>query len=78
MLQVLSHLRGAGHRLAVGYPLLQALHLTLELVQPVLLLQLGLALLHQVLERNVQAVDVGLLLGDLLTEGDVERQNERE
>ena len=66
VLQVVAQLGGAGHRLSLGDPLLQLLHLLVELVHPVLLLQLGLAVLHHVLQGNVQPVYVGLLLGDLL------------
>lgn len=68
VLQVLAKLSGAGYSLSLRDPLLQSLHLLLQLVEPVLLLQLGLLLLNQVLQRDVEPVDVRLLLGDLLAE----------
>ena len=67
MLKVIPQLSGAGHRLALRDPLLQILHFPIELEEPVLLLQLGLPLLHHILQRHVKPVYVGLLLGDLLT-----------
>lgn len=68
VLQVLAELSGAGYSLSLRDPLLQSLHLLLQLVEPVLLLQLGLLLLHQVLQGDIEPVDVRLLLSDLLTE----------
>lgn len=67
MLIVLTQFRRAGDHLPLSDPLLQLIHLPVELVQPVLLLQLGLSVFHHVLQRHIEAVYVGLLLGDLLT-----------
>lgn len=67
MLKVLSQLGGTSHHFPLSDPLLQLIHLAVELVEPVLLLQAALALLHQVLQRNVQAVHLRLTLTDLLT-----------
>lgn len=56
MLIVLTQFRRAGDHLPLRDPLLQLIHLPVELVQPVLLLQTALPLLHQVLQRHVQTV----------------------
>lgn len=50
VLEILTQLRGAGHHLPLSDPLLQLVHLSVELVEPVLLLQTTLSFLHQVLE----------------------------
>lgn len=68
MFQVLAKLSGAGDSLSLWDPLLQRLHLLFQLVEPVLLFQLGLLLLHQVLQGDVEPVDVRLLLSNLLAE----------
>lgn len=66
MLVVLTQFGRAGDHLPLSDPLLQLIHLPVELVEPVLLLQAALPLLHQVLQRYVQAVDLRLTLADLL------------
>lgn len=66
MLKVLTQFGRAGDHLALGDPLLQLVHLPVELVEPVLLLQAALPLLHQVLEGHVEPVDLRLPLADLL------------
>lgn len=68
MLKVLSEFSGAGSDLSLCYPLLKFIHLPVELIKPVLLLQTGLPLLHQILQRHVQPVDLRLALTDLFTE----------
>ncbi len=68
MLEVLSEFSGAGDDLPLCYPLLKFIHLPVELIEPVLLLQTRLPLLRQVLQRHVQPVDLRLMLTDLLTE----------
>lgn len=67
ILQVMAKLGGTGDHLTLSDPLLQLLNVLVELVQPVLLLQLGLPVLHHVLQGHVQPVYVRLLLCDLLT-----------
>lgn len=66
MLKILTQFRGAGDHLLLSDPLLQLIHLSVELVEPVLLLQAALSLLHQVLERHVQTVNLGLTSADVL------------
>lgn len=74
MLIVLTQFRRAGNHLPLSNPLLQLVHLSVELVEPVLLLQTTLPLLHQVLQGHVQTVDLRLALADLLAV--VERSRE--
>lgn len=74
MFQVLSELSGACYSLSLSNPFLQRLHLSLQLIQPVLLLQLCLPLLNQVFQRHIEPVYMSLLFGDLLAE----RQEEEE
>lgn len=50
MLKILTQFRGAGNHLLLSDPLLQLVHLSVELVEPVLLLQTTLSFLHQVLQ----------------------------
>lgn len=66
ILKIVAQLSGSGHCLTFCDPLLQLIHILFELIKPILLLQLGLSVLHHVLQRHIQAVYVGLLLGDLL------------
>lgn len=66
VLEVLTQFGRAGHHLPLGNPLLQLVHLPVELVEPVLLLQAALPLLHQVLQGHVEPVDLRLALADLL------------
>lgn len=66
MLKVLAEFGRAGDHLPLSDPLLQLVHLPVELVEPVLLLQAALPLLHQVLQRHVQTVDLRLPLADVL------------
>lgn len=66
MLIVLTQFRRAGDHLPLSDPLLQLVHLPVELVEPVLLLQAALPLLHQVLQRHVQTVDLRLTLAYVL------------
>lgn len=66
MLKVLTQFGRAGDHLPLGDPLLQLVHLPVELVEPVLLLQAALPLLHQVLQGHVEPVDLRLPLADLL------------
>lgn len=67
IIQVVSQLGGTGYSLSISDPLLQLLYILVELVEPVLLLQLGLPVLHHVLQGHIQPVYVRLLLGDMLT-----------
>lgn len=69
MLKVLTKFRRAGDHFSLSDPLLQLIHLPVELVEPVLLLQPALPLLHQVLQRHVQTVDLRLPLADLFAAG---------
>lgn len=71
MLKVLTQFGRAGDHLPLSDPLLQLVDLPVELVEPVLLLQSALPLLHQVLQRHVQTIDLRLALADLLA---VERE----
>lgn len=67
MLKILTQLRGAGNHLPLSNPLLQLIHLPVELVKPILLLQTTLSFLHQVLQWHVQTVNLRLPFADVLT-----------
>lgn len=66
MLEILTQFRGAGNHLPLSDPLLQLIHFSVELVEPVLLLQATLSFLHQVLEWHVQTVNLWLTSADEL------------
>lgn len=56
MLKVLTQFGRTGDHLSLSDPLLQLVHLPVELVEPVLLLETALSFLHQVLQGHVQTV----------------------
>lgn len=66
VLVVLAQLVGPCHHLPLGNPLLQVIHLAVELEQPVPLVQLAPPLLGQVLQARVELVHLGLAHADAL------------
>lgn len=69
MLVVLSQLMGSGHHLPLSDPLLQVVHLPVELEETETLVQLPSALLCQILQPGVQLIHLRLAHPNTLTAG---------
>lgn len=69
VLVVLSQLVGSGHHLPLSDPLLQVVHLSVELEETETLVQLPPTLLRQILQPGVQLVHLRLTHADTLAAG---------